>query len=57
MSQNLFLGFPIPVALALLALLLVLFGLLRVLASLGRPFPLRAPHEEHEDLEEPPCPY
>jgi heme A synthase len=59
-SQNLFLGFPIPVALALAALLLVLLGLVRVLASLGRPFPLRVPHaydDAHDEMEEPPCPY
>jgi heme A synthase len=57
MDQNLFLDFPIPVALALATLVLVLLGLVRVLASLGRPFPLRMPKDEHEDLEEPRCPY
>jgi heme A synthase len=57
MNQNLFLGFPIPVALALAALVLILLGLVRVLASLGRPFPLSMPHDEHEHLEEPPCRY
>jgi heme A synthase len=57
MDQNLFLDFPIPVALALATLVLVLLGLVRVLASLGRPFPLRMPQDEHEDLEEPRCPY
>jgi hypothetical protein len=51
MSQNLFLGFPISVALALAALVLVLLGLARVLALLGRPGPLRmpqAPRDGHD---------
>jgi hypothetical protein len=43
MSQNPFLVFPIPVALALVALVVVLVCVARVLASLGRPARLRPP--------------
>jgi hypothetical protein len=51
MSQNLFLVFPIPVALALVALVVILVGVARVLASLCRPVQLRAPpdDDEHKD--------
>ena len=48
MGQHLLLVFPIPVALALAALVLVVACLVRVLASLGRPMLLRAPPDEHE---------
>jgi hypothetical protein len=53
MSQDLFRVFPIPVLLALAALVVILVGLTRVLASLGRPVQLHAPqgvegaHEPH----------
>ncbi len=48
MSQNLFLVFPIPVALALVALVVVLVCVARVLASLSRPVQLHVPPDEHE---------
>jgi heme A synthase len=48
MNQTLFLGFPMPVALALIAMVLILLGVARMLASLGKPVPLRRPREEHE---------
>jgi heme A synthase len=47
MNQTL-LGFPTPVALALIAMVLVLLGVARMLASLGKPVPLRRPREEHD---------
>lgn len=50
MDQSLFLGFPLPVALALAALVLGLLGLLRVLASLGKPGRLRIPRDGDESL-------
>jgi flagellar biosynthesis/type III secretory pathway M-ring protein FliF/YscJ len=60
MSQNLFLVFPIPVALALVALVVVLICVARVLASLGRPAQLHAPQEhppqDRQDQQEPPDP-
>jgi heme A synthase len=43
MSQNLIFGFPIPVVLALGVLVLVLFGLARLLASMRKPAPVRDP--------------
>jgi hypothetical protein len=52
MSQNLFLVFPIPVLLALAALVVILVGLARVLASLGRPVQLHAPPEAHEPADQ-----
>lgn len=48
MSQNLFLGFPMPVALALAALIVGLLALARVMTSLGKPGRLRIPDEEHD---------
>jgi heme A synthase len=45
MSQNLFLGFPLPVALALAALVLILLALARVLTPLRKPMPVRIPSE------------
>ena len=48
MDQTLFLRFPMPVALALIAMVLVLLGVARMLASLGKPAPLRRPREEHD---------
>jgi hypothetical protein len=39
-----------PVALALIAMVLVLFGVAHVLASLGKPVPLRRPREEQDPL-------
>jgi heme A synthase len=45
MSQNLFLGFPLPVALALAALVLILLALARVLMPLRKPVPVRIPPE------------
>ena len=48
MSQILFLRFPMPVALALIATVLILLGVARMLASLGKPVPLRRPRGEHE---------
>jgi heme A synthase len=53
MDQNLFPGFPIPVALALAALVVIVLGLARVLASLGRPFPLRVPRKYHDGHDDP----
>jgi hypothetical protein len=41
MNQNLILGLPTPVALALLALALILLAVARVLAALRRPAPVR----------------
>ncbi|MGJ7915412.1 hypothetical protein ACI48D_08035 [Massilia sp. LXY-6] len=49
MSEDLFLGFPIAVALALAALVLILLGLVRVLAALGKPPTLRSPCDGHGD--------
>jgi heme A synthase len=49
MNQTL-LGFPTPVALALIAMVLVLLGVARMLASLGKPVPLRTPREEHDPV-------
>jgi len=43
MNQDQFLGFPIPVALALGLALAVSLAVAAVLASLRRPAPLRAP--------------
>ena len=43
MSQNLFLVFPTPVALALLALVLILLPVARVLIALRNPAPVRIP--------------
>jgi hypothetical protein len=37
-----------PVALALIAMMLILLGVARMLASLGKPMPLRRPREEHD---------
>lgn len=48
MSQNLFIDFPIPVTLALVALVLVLACVARVLASLVRPAPLLMPPDAVE---------
>jgi heme A synthase len=57
MSQNLFLVFPIPVVLALVALVVVLVCVARVLASLGRPAQLHAPQEHPpQDQQAPPDP-
>jgi hypothetical protein len=44
-----------PVTLALIAMVLVLLGVARMLASLRKPVPLRRPRQEHD--KEPPCPY
>jgi hypothetical protein len=43
MSQNLILGFPIPVALAALLALLVLLVLARILVPMRKPVPVRMP--------------
>ena len=43
MSQNLFHVFPTPVALALLALVLILLPVARVLMALRKPAPVRVP--------------
>ena len=48
MNQILFLGFTMPVALALVAMLLILLGVVRMLAVLGKPVALRRPREEHQ---------
>jgi hypothetical protein len=58
MNQTLFLGFTMPVALALIAMLLILLCVVRMLAVLGKPVPLRRPREEHERTSrEPSCRY
>jgi hypothetical protein len=44
MSQNLILGLPTPVALALLALILISLALTRVVLALRRPARLRLAH-------------
>jgi hypothetical protein len=44
MSQNLILGLPTPVALALLALILISAALTRVVFTLRRPAPVRLAH-------------
>jgi len=49
MNQTL-LGFPTPVALALIAMVLVLLGVARMLASLGKPVPLRRPRQERHPV-------
>lgn len=59
MSGDVFPGLPIPVTLALAALVLILLGLARVLASLGKPVTLRFPCDERgpagpDDLERQP---
>lgn len=43
MNQTLFFGFPIPVALAFCTLVLLLLAVLRTLASLRKPMPVRMP--------------
>jgi hypothetical protein len=48
MEQTDFLGFPIPVTLALIALVLGLLAVARVLASFGKQVPLRLAHNEHD---------
>jgi heme A synthase len=48
MSQTLFLRFPMPVTLALIAMVLVLLGVARMLAALGKPVPLRRPGEARD---------
>ncbi|MGB9107491.1 MAG: hypothetical protein WCC39_02270 [Telluria sp.] len=56
MSQNLFLDFPIPVDLALVALVVVLACVARVLASLARPAPLLMPQDASvREQEHPPA--
>jgi heme A synthase len=54
-SQILFLHLPMPVTLALIAMVLVLLGVARMLASLRKPVPLRRPRQEHD--KERTCPY
>ena len=46
MSHNLFAIFPLPVVLALAALVLLLLAMLRVLADMGKPVPVRHPAPE-----------
>jgi hypothetical protein len=48
MSQNLILGLSTPVALALLALILILLALTRVVVALRRPAPVRLAHYYRE---------
>jgi len=48
MNQTFFLGFTMPVAIALIAMLLILLGVARMLAALGKPVPLRRPREQHD---------
>jgi len=43
MSQNLFAVFPLPVMLALAALVVLLLAVLRVLAGMSKPAPVRLP--------------
>jgi hypothetical protein len=43
MSHNLFAVFPLPVLLALAALVLLLLAMLRVLADMCKPVPVRNP--------------
>lgn len=43
MSHNLFVVFPLPVVLALAALILLLLAIGRVLAEMGKPVPVRVP--------------
>jgi len=43
MSHNLFVVFPLPVVLALGALILLLLAIGRVLAQMGKPVPVRVP--------------
>lgn len=43
MSHNLFVVFPLPVMLAFAALVLLLLAMVRVLAQMGKPVPVRAP--------------
>ena len=50
MNQTLFLGFTMPVALALIAMLLILLGVARMLAVLGKPVPLRRPRGQHDPV-------
>jgi len=52
MNQTLFFGFPIPVALAFCALVLLLLAVLRTLAVLRKPAPVRMPAQSgwHPDL-------
>jgi hypothetical protein len=48
MSQNLILGLPTPVALALLALALILLAVASVLVTLRKPAPVRMPGQYGE---------
>jgi hypothetical protein len=48
MNQTLFLGFQTPVALALIAMVVVLLCVARMLTVLGKPVPLRRPREEND---------
>jgi hypothetical protein len=43
MSHNLFAVFPLPVVLALAAIVLLLLAVGRVLAQMGKPVPVHAP--------------
>ncbi len=52
MSQNLILGFPIPVALAALLALLVLLVLARILVPMRKPEPVRMPTDAKREESE-----
>ena len=47
MTQSVVLGFPLPVAIAFGAVLVVLAMLARLLAPLRKPVPLRQPERSH----------
>lgn len=48
MHHNLFAVFPLPVVLALVSLVILLLALMRVLAQLCRPVPVRVPPPARE---------
>jgi hypothetical protein len=56
MSHNLFAVFPLPVVLALAALILLLLAIGRVLAEMGKPVPVLEPaRAPRRDLSAPPA--